>query len=182
MAIQFVTGQRLTANLMNANIYDFMPVTTLKTSATSRTNNTLTADPDLAGIALAVGTYEIEAVIFYTITANGQQGLKTRWAFTGTWNGSSSRGCYGGGYIAATTAGDPRVQTVTAMASWTLDSQDALYNTLQASSVRNVVREISRNVVVTVAGTMSLSWAQIVTNANATSIQPDSHINIRKIA
>ncbi len=182
MAIPFLTGQRLTADLLNTNLMEFFPSTTMKSGSTGRVNNTLTADPDLAGIPLSVGTWEIEAIIFYTITANGQQGLKTRWGFTGTWNGGTSRGCYGGGYIASTTAGDPRAQTVSAMASWTLDTQDAQYNTLQASSVRNVVREVSRNVIVTVAGTMSLNWAQINTNANATTIQPDSHINVRKIA
>lgn len=175
MGIQFVTGQRLTADLMNANIYDFMPVTTGKTSTTARTSTTTLADdPELAGIALAAGVWEVELRGFFTVAAN--QAVKTRWGFSGTAT-DANRLCIGlgAGNVAQADAGT----TVTAVGrGW--QSQDAVYGKLSGATYGGF-REIVSELVVTVAGNLSLQWAQNASSASATSIMMQSAFLVRKV-
>jgi hypothetical protein len=181
MAIAFLTGQRLTADLLNANINDYMPSTTAKAVATARLSTvTLADDAELAGIPLGVGTWEIEFIGLWTQTTTATQKIKTRWAFTGTWNGSA-------GFRAALGAGDtqsavavPNNLTEVNARGYTLDTQDAVYHVINTTSY-STIREISRNVVVTVAGNMSIQWAQNTSVANNTTLQAGSSVTVRKL-
>jgi hypothetical protein len=154
-----------------------MPRFTLKTGSTSRnTTTTLANDPDLAGIALEVGTYDIECLIFFTTAATTPK-LKTQWGFTGTWN-SSTRLCHGPGN---TNVGTADVVTPSTFRGYTTDAQEAVYGAA-ASGAYAAVLETVRGLVVTVAGNLSLKWAQSVSSASATVIQPGSGFKVIKIA
>lgn len=182
MAISFLTGQRLTADLLNTNLYDYQPVTYQKTSVTTRTNTaTLADDPDLSGIPIGVGTWEVEFVILWTQTSTAPR-LKTRWAISGggVWSGTGGiRASVGEG--AAQTAGPGAVTDMT-LQGFTLDTQDAVYGLSTGASFA-VVRELSRNVVVTTAGTLSLQWAQsTATAAQSVAVQAASTVTLRKIS
>jgi hypothetical protein len=179
MAISFLTGQRLTADLLNANVIDYMATTpVIKSAATSRnTTTTLANDPDLQGIALGVGTWEIELLGLWTQSTTTTQKIKTRWAFTGTW-GTAIRICTGTGGTNTATPGDA---TILNSRGFTLDTQDAVYGQDAGTSFGGF-REISRQVVVTVAGNLSLQWAQSASSANNTNLQPGSNFTIRKIS
>ncbi len=180
MAIAFLTGQRLTADLLNENIYAYMPVTYSKAAAEPRnTTTTLANDGELAGIALGVGTWDIELLGYYTVASTTPR-LKTRWALTtGTWT-SSIRACTGPGNIAAPAGGPEAMQEMTTR-GYSLDTQDAVYNST-TSSAYSTFRETARQVVVSVAGTLSLQWAQNTSNASNVTIQPGTCFTIRKIS
>lgn len=179
MAIPFLTGQRLTADLLNTNIGDFMPTTYTKSLATTRTSITTYADdPELSGIALGAGTWEVELLLYFSQNTATTSGIKTQWAFTGSWTSTAIRGVSGPG--ANNTAGSNQADTMNSRAFW-LNGQDAIYN--QAfSAAYGHAREISRTVTVSVAGNLSLQWAQVVSSANGTVVQPSSTFNIRKIS
>ncbi len=178
MAISFLTGQRLTADLLNTNVTAFMPVTYTKTAVTSRnTTTTLANDPDLANIPLGVGTWEVDMLIFWT-QASTTPSLKTRWAFTGTWSGTVTRGNTGPALGNTAVAS---VATIINVGGPTLDTQDAVYGK-DAGAGYGAVREICRNVTVTVAGNLSLQWAQNTSNASNVNIQPNSTVTIRRIS
>ncbi len=178
MSTRFLTGQRLTADLLNANIADWMPVTYTKSASTARnTTTTLADDPELQGIALAVGTYEIELLLFYTQTTTNTQDLKTRWAFSGTWN-NSDRVISG---ISTASTASANATTEVNMAGTQASGQDAIYGG-PATVIYNSAREISRNVVLTVAGNLSLQWAQNASSGNNTTVHGGTCFNIRKIA
>lgn len=153
-----------------------LPKTTTKAAATDRTNNTMTADPELAGIALAVGTYEIDLVLMWTQLTTATQKLRTQWGFSGTWN-SPIRACFGPGSAATSSRADVAEMQVGAYASNT----DALY-CVAAGAGFSSVRETCRLVTVTVAGNLSLVWAQNTTSANITSVKAGTSFVVRKVA
>lgn len=180
MAVSFLTGQRLTADLLNTNVIAFMPtVPVVKTVATARqSTTTLADDPELQGVALSTGTWDIEVVIFYTVSSTTPK-LKFRYAFTGTWNGGSAfRASVGPG---STNVAAPDQVTEASIRGVTLDTQDATVDS-STSAGFSVVREVARNVVVTVAGNMSVQWAQSVSTASNVTVQSGSHIRIQKTA
>ncbi len=180
MAIDFVTGQRLTADLLNTNVNAFFPIVTTKTSATARTSTTTLAnDPELAGITLDVGTWEVEMLIHWTLTTTNTQKIKTRWSFSGTAS-STFRDCIGAGATQSTPAA-PTVLTESSFVAATWDTQDVIYHQA-AGATYGSSREISRTFTVTVAGDLALQWAQQTSSANATTVQPGSSITVRKIS
>lgn len=170
----FLTGQRLTADLLNSYLTDYQPLTYSKGGVTSRTSTTtLTDDPELTGIPLAVGTYDIELVGFWTQAATTPS-LKTQWAFTGTWN-TPTRACQGLG-IGSTTA--PDLGTI-AHSRGNTTAQNAIYGTY-ASTAYTIFRERAVSVIVTVAGSLSLQWAQNTSIASAVNLQGGTSFIIRK--
>lgn len=177
MAISFLTGQRLTADLLNANVIDFFPSTFTKAATTARnTTTTLADDTELAGIALSVGTWEIELRGFFTLTTTNTQGIKTRWAFSGT-AADAVRNLTGLG-SANTLEAD--VATTVNMRGRPWLSQDAVYRKLEGSAYGGF-REVVSEFVVTVAGNLSLQWAQNASSANNTSLMPGSAFVVRKV-
>lgn len=165
----FYSGQRLTAALLTAMQWD----KTIKTLATGKTNNTLANDPELAGIALGVGQWDIRMLIFASNTVASVD-LKTQWSFTGTWN-SPLRYCLG-----PVTATGPGNITEVKMQPFAT-SANSVYD-LAATSAYTGIQEFTSTAVVTVAGTLALNWAQNTTNATATNVQPGSYVEVRQIA
>jgi hypothetical protein len=131
----------------------------------------------LAGIPLEIGTYEIEFLGYFNLVTTGSQGIRTSWAFTGTWNGSSAvRNCLGPGDSAT-----PPNNNATLMAAAAAPNNTALYYT-GASASWSSIREITCGLVVSAAGLLSLQWAQAVSNANATNLNPGSYFRVTRYA
>lgn len=166
-------GDLVTADLLQSMV----PKYYIKPSGESRnTTTTLADDSDLQGIALGVGTWEIELLLFYTQSTTNTQDLKTRWAFTGTWN-NPDRNIMGIGNSSTASA---NVSTEVNMAGSQAAGQDAIYGG-PASSVFNSAREWTANCVVTVAGNLSLQWAQNASSANNTTVQGNTAFRVRQI-
>lgn len=163
------------------SILTLLGTVTTKSAPTSRISTTTYADdPHLAAIPLAVGIYEIELVGLFTLATTNTQKIKTQWAFTGTWNGTTApRLCIGPGsaQVGGTTAvTDMFVQALH------LNGQDAIYDLAAGTGNYGGFRELAANVVVTVAGNLSLQWAQGVLIANNTNLQEGSWFRVRKIS
>lgn len=156
-----------------------LPVTYVKTGPTARnTTTTLADDPELSGIALAVGNYEIELVLYYTVASTTPK-LKFRWGFTGTANGTGALRASIGPGSDNTSAPD----LATSMSSRGLQTtgQDSTNNSSTSASF-SAVREIATNFQVTVAGNLSLQWAQSVSNASDVTVQGSSFFRIRRLS
>src|SRR5262249_48281086 len=110
------------------------------------------------------------------IVANTTPKLKTNWGFTGTWN-TPTRFCIGPGN--AQVANPETVTDVTLRGYST--TQDATYSS-STSTAFSVVRETVRNAVVTVAGNLSLQWAQGTSNANNVSVIAGTSFVVRQCA
>jgi hypothetical protein len=157
-----------------------MAKTYKKGGANSRFSTTLADDPELAGIPLAVGVYEIELVGYFTLATTNTQKLKTRWGFTGSWNGAvAARTIIGPG--SAQTAAPANVTEVNLQAVH-IGDQDAIYDTVAGTGSYSNFRELCGEAIVTVQGNLSLQWAQSVTSANATTLQEGSYFRVRKVA
>jgi hypothetical protein len=166
--LEYFGGDIIFATDINAVIASLPKVYT-KTSATARqSTTTLTADPDLSGITLDVGVYDIELILFWTC-ANTTPKLKTRWGFSGTIT-NTLRLCHGPG---STQTGGPEAVSDATMRAYALTSQDAIYST---------ILEAVYGAEVTVAGDLSLNWAQNVSTAANVTVQPESAFRIRKIS
>lgn len=166
-------GDLVTADLLTSMLPGTSPV---KQSATSRTSTTtLTADPDLSGITLGVGTYEIELFLFFSFNATVTQKIVTQWGFSGTWN-NPVRGCLGPG---ADNVSGASISTSVSASSYAANASST-YNTVNAAQFAHA-REISATVSVSAAGDLSLLWAQSASVANATIVQPGSYFRIRQI-
>lgn len=167
-------GDLVTADLLTS----MLPAAVVKSALTSRTSTTtLAADGDLTGITLGVGTWKIELLLFWSCSVSATQKIKTQWGFTGTWN-NPTRGCVGPGNV---TTGTPRdaVQEMNVSANAT--NVDAVYN-VQNNALFTTVREMTYLAVVTSPGDLSLQWAQSVSSANPTIVQPGSAFEVRRIA
>lgn len=163
-------------DIILASDINAQPLTFTKLANTARLSTvTLADDPELASIPLAVGTYEIELCLFFTLTTTNTQKIKTRWGFTGTWN-NQVRGVLGPGVnqVAA-----PNSVTEAQMAAYQSSGQDAVYD-IAAGGTYGFARETASGVVVTVAGSLSLQWAQAVSTANNTTVQAGTSLKIRR--
>lgn len=170
-------GDIILASDINALIAA-QPLTYTKTANTARISTTALADdPEILAIPLAVGTYEIELVLFFTLTTSTTQKIKTRWGFTGTWN-NTIRACIGPGInqVAA-----PSTVTDMQSAAYQISGQDAIYDQA-AGGTYGAAREYASGVVVTVAGSLSLQWAQVVSTAANTTVQAGTCMRVRKTA
>jgi hypothetical protein len=154
-------------DLVTADLLDSMLVKTYTKASTTARNTTTTYadDPELLNISLGVGTWDIELTLFFLLATTSTQKLKTNWAFTGTWN-NPIRLVVGPG-----TAQTGVIGTVTDMnlGGYTCTGQDAIYDRDTGAGFIGV-REVVRNAVVTVAGNLSLQWAQSASSANNTSV------------
>ena len=166
-------GDLVTADLLDS----MLPKTHSKATSTTRNNTaSLANDDELTGIALGVGTWDITLNAFWTCASTTPK-IKTRGGFTGTWT-TATRTCLGPGN--AQVAG-PEAVTEATFRGYTTDTQDAVYSTSTSVAYSTFV-EICRNVVVTVAGTLSLQWAQSTANASNTVMQAGSSFVVRQAA
>jgi len=169
-------GDLVTADLLDS----MLPKTFVKASATPRnTTTTLADDPELSGIALAVGTYEIEVVGSFSLTTTATQKIQTKWAFSGTWSGATTRRmCIGAGQTQTTA---PTGVTEANLQSVPLTTAVVYDTAAGTGSGYTTFREFSGSVVVTGAGSFSLQWAQSASSGNNTTLQEDSYIRVRRV-
>lgn len=146
-------------------------------SLSRNTTVTYADDNELAAIPLAIGTYDIELLGYFTLSTTSTQKIKTNWAFTGSWN-NPVRACFGPG--SAQTADRANI-TEAQVGGYTCTGQDAIYDTSNSSGY-SCFREICRTVTVTAAGNLSLQWAQSVSSGNNTTLQAGTCFSVRKIS
>jgi hypothetical protein len=103
------------------------------------------------------------------------QALKTQWAFSGTWN-TPVRNCIGPGN--SNTAATLDAASMNARA--TAVNTNVIYGA-SASSLPASFREWSANVVVTVAGNLSLQWAQNASSGNNITVVAGTTFRVRQI-
>lgn len=170
----YAIGQRLTADLLTT-LASHLPVVYTKASTTNRiSTTTYAADTELTSIPLAIGTYQIELMIFWLQTGSTTPKLKTQWSFSGTW-GNPVRACIGAG---AAQVGNPGAVTDATMAGFAATTQDAVYSTSTSGSF-SVAREIVYNANVTVAGNLAMQWAQNVSTASNVSVVAGTSFEVR---
>jgi hypothetical protein len=150
----------------------------VKPAVSARSSTTTFADDDdLKLIPLAIGQYEIELVGFWTQSTTNTQKIKTRWVFSGTWN-SPIRSCFGPG---ATNTATTNAVTPLTVSGYVSDSSQPVYSSDNLTSYSTFL-EKARNVTVTVAGNLSMQWAQNASSGNATNLQAGTSFTVRRIS
>lgn len=169
----YYAGQKLTAALIAAGQWD----KTVKQANSSKVNNTLANDAELAGFALGVGTWEVHMMILAFNSGSATPDIKTQWTFSGTWN-TPLRTCVGPG---STNTGNSDTLTPLKMRAEAVNSNSSYGLALSGSY--SEIDERCSTLVVTVAGTISLQWAQVTTDAaNATTVAAGSYVEFKQIA
>lgn len=165
-------GMRITADLLSLMQSD---VTVKNVSQDRVSTTTLADDAELFGIALDVGTYEVQADLMLMGGAGGIA-VKTRWSFTGTWN-TPVRQCTG---PSPSNTAAPNTTMSMQSAGYAANS-DCVYG-LSTSAAWSCARELSRQVIVTAAGNLAINWAPNVSSASSGGLRAGSCVKIRKIA
>lgn len=161
-------GEEGTGDLLTAMIPDIY----IKTSPTAHTSDAvLSDDPELSNIALSPGTYEIDLVYY----CNGSAGnVQSAWAFTGTLNGTPRRMVKGPGSSNTGTASN-----ITHQYRSVVNYNTAV--TYELSTGEYGIEESCTSFEVTVAGNLSIQFAQGSSNASATNITAGSRVKLRQI-
>lgn len=166
-------GDIISADDIVANI----PIVYVKEASETRNNTSALAnDAELVNIPLQVGVYEIELELFWQQATSTTPAFKTQWAFSGTWN-APMRACFGAGQdnVAPTN----RATTVYTLGVPT--SSNAIYSA-DTTANYNMSRELSRQVIVTAAGNLSLQWAQNTATVANTICLVGTSFTVRKIS
>lgn len=153
------------------DIAKLIPRTVSKGAATSRVNNTYSADPDLQGLALSPGVWSIHVSLFFTVASTTPK-LRTRWWFSGGAWSEKFRACHGPG---STNTAAPDVVTPVTMRGYTFNSQDAVYNA-STSTAYSAINEWCDEVTITADGNFSIEWAQVTTTAANVTLQAGSMV------
>lgn len=167
----------LTGKVSSATLAAMIPTTYRKDTATSRLSTAaVSADPFFSGIALGVGVWEINAILFTAMTTTAANaavaGFRCNWGFSGT--ASGLRAVLG---IAA----DASITTASFAQMRCLGS--ALGTEQTYGVIHTFNQPVREDLVMTVtsAGNLALQWAQVTSNANATILMPGSFVKIRQI-
>lgn len=159
------------------NLALMVPNIVVKTSTTTRSATTVLADdPELSGLALGVGTWWVKYHLFISCSTSATPDLKTAWAFTGT-AGAVARMIKGPG---TTNTGISDALTPIRMGG--VGSNTACVYGLAASTAFTYVEEESFAFVVTVAGNLSLQWAQNTSDPSNTNVHAQSAVQYRQLA
>ena len=140
---------------------------------TDRSNTaTLADDPTLVGLTIpSSGSYAIESQMCFTGITTGTQGIKIRFEFSGS-VGANSLGWYNGSVNGAQVFGAGFLA---------LDANQISFATISVSGSIDCIR-FSHGAVLTGAGTISVQWAQLAANANATRLAAGSYVYIIKLS
>lgn len=155
----------------------YLPRWYTKPGATPRNTLIVPADdPDLSGIPLEVGSFEIKVVSMFTLSTTTTQKFRTLWGFTGTWTSTAFRAVKGPG--SANTAAPDDAASAN-IRGYTVATQNADYST-STSGAYATAEEISATVEVTVAGNFALQWSQAASSANNTTLQAGSFVRVTR--
>lgn len=138
-------------------------LTVRKTADTSKTNNSMAADPHLKHTGLVAGTYWFQCIL--RVDAIDTAGFK--WLLNGT-NGASI------------TSGDCWVTGLTAMAATNITVTTG--NGSSGSFNQYALLTIQGEFTTTGTGDVGLEWAQNATNANDTVVKQNSSFMVNRTA
>lgn len=138
---------------------------------TDRTSTAvLAADATLAGLAIpAAGNYLIDSQLCFVGPVSGAGGIQFRYDFSGSVSGGV--GMYSGSANAVPVAQGGFLA---------LDANNISFATITTATANDCIR-FSHTAVTTGSGTMSLLWAQAVSNANASRLSAGSAMWIYRI-
>lgn len=154
-----------------------IPDYTVKTVVETRNSNSFSADAELSGITLDVGTYHVRLAALCNNAGSATPDIKTTWTFSGTWN-NPNRLCIG---PASTNTGSWDATTPLKIGGVAAGTA-SIYG-LPASAAWHAFFEEAFDVTVTVAGDLALSWAQNTTDAaNVTNLRPGSAFVIKQLS
>lgn len=163
-------GQKLTAALLQSMIEDW----TIKAGTSTRTSTvTVTPDAELTAIALPLGTHYVEfRGLMAGAVGAATGGFQCVWNFTGTASGFRTTLGMAAGSATASTG------TIMRTSSANLTSTGQTYGTYtgQLHIIETAI------VTVSVAGNLSIDWAQGVSNATATTLAPGSYVKWKQVA
>lgn len=161
-----------------ANLAYMVPNIIVKTATTARnTTTTLADDPEFSGIPLAVGTHWVKFHLFVSSSTSATPDIKTAWAFTGTWLTTATRMLIGPS--GSNTATNDSITPVRLGAAGIVNS--VAYGLASSTGFTYVVEECF-NVQVSVAGNLSLQWAQNTSDASNVNVHAQSACQTRQIA
>lgn len=163
-----LAGQDISADLLNS----MLPKVAYKGSTTSRASTTTaTADPDLlfAINANDLGTYLLEGFISYTGAAIGSGGLKIGFSYSGT---ISSGTWMGQGNDTTSTSNYSGQGTGFGGTTVNFGTNGGNFS----------VVTFNGSFIATTSGTLSIIWAQVASNATATSLRLNSWLKLTRIA
>ncbi|MFJ4617431.1 hypothetical protein [Streptomyces sp. NPDC088812] len=161
-------GQRATADLLTS----MLPLHAAKASSTSRASTTtISADPDLQLPVEANAQYLIH--FYFRISGNAAGDMDIQL--------TTPAGCTGSysvtGRLAGASAGDGDARTSTR----TTFNVETLYST-PSTAAAQANHGAGRLITGATAGTLSVDWAQNVSNATASVMESDSWMELRRIA
>lgn len=164
-------------DLQTNEITAWRPVTAVKSALTGRnTTTTITADPDLSITLVTSSTYFVQADLFLSSVANAAGDWRGAFSWTGTATVS-----YGGQALvtglASGTSGDIIVGP-TARADTTTPGTEFL----AGCSTSGMYTTLTGFVVCSTAVTLTLSWAQRVSNANDTRVLEGSRLTAFRVS
>jgi hypothetical protein len=176
----FRSGQNPTGELLES----MLPKVARKTSDTSRTNSTVTADPELQFSVVANGVYIWDAFLIYDGHIDGDINID----FTVPAGSSGEWGGMGAGRPVTGASATPTLRIDTAGTSGYMvrtETSDVAtarsYGCLGTGTTLSLIFMGMLRVGST-AGTFSLDWAQQATLATATTMFTDSWIRLQRIA
>lgn len=183
MVIQFLTGQRLTADLLNTNINSYLPVTTIKAATTTRASTaTLADDTDLVVPVEANTTYLIEFYLKYATTSAA--GFQTAWSVPAG-VASSNKQVQGLGFNSgtpfATVDNTPSGTTFASRAGVHGFTTAIQYGSRNSVSLQVWAYEWSMLTTGGTAGNVALQWAQVTSTAVNTTLNSTSFARIQKM-
>lgn len=165
---EVLAGQAITGTLLT----NLMPVTAIKTASTSRASTTaISADPELQFTVEAGAEYVGE--FYFRISGVSTAFMDAQWTTpagaTGSWEST--------GRLAGTETSDAGVRTSVRMAL-NAEIRLATVSTTSAQTVGGTFRITMGGT----GGTVSIDWAQGVSNATGTVMEADSWIKVRRVA
>jgi hypothetical protein len=164
-------GDLVTADGLTAMQPDF----TYKSTATSRTNNTMTDDPDLVTPTLAANaSYFVEFGIRYA-SAGLATGFRTAWTMPAGVT-TANRDVVG---IGSTQTDSDNAGARSGVHAYT--STIITYGTRNNNTLQIKAYETSTVFMGATAGTIALSWAQVTTGATATTVAAGSWVRVTRI-
>lgn len=136
----------------------------------------LVDDTDMAGMVLPVGTFIIEAS--YLVTGPAAGDIKIAWVFSGTTT-TATRGGIGPASTATATA--PVTELVRANGAGDTTSAIGTSTPYGLDGTNMSYIQETGVLVVTVAGTLKVQWAQLAASGT-TTMNPGSYLQARQVA
>lgn len=173
----WVAGEKPSAATLNTHIRDNLNALNgyvLKTADESVTSSaTLQNDNHLLYTIGAIGTYAFDLYLYATSAANAAGDIKVAFTFpTGTMHFS--------GWAADSGIASGAIQTGVWVAKLSAVSGTDTFDAGLSTATLGIV--IHGILIATATGTLQTQWAQLASNANASTVKAGSHLIVRQVA